>query len=220
VGPAILNANPQNSISWADLLMGYGPWIEPAPAGEVDFLPGHNSSYKRELLLQYGPALDAMLEAETVLHWDLRAKGHRLYLEPAAQTAHTNFSLASSWLNACFHSGRTFAATRAQQGGWSWLRRLAYAGGSPLIPLVRLWRILCDLSRPGRPLGLGIRVAPQLLLGLSVDGLGQMVGYAFGAGAARQRLMEYEFHRDRHSAQSPIHTGPVEETTEQSAPRK
>ena len=47
---------------------------------EVDYLPGHNSSYKRDVLLGYGDRLESMMESETVLHWDLRAKGHRLYL--------------------------------------------------------------------------------------------------------------------------------------------
>ena len=86
VGPAIGNANPGSMISWANLLLEYGPWLEPATAREIDHLPGHNSSYKRGILLDYGPELEAMLESESVLHWDLRAKGYRLYLEPKAKT--------------------------------------------------------------------------------------------------------------------------------------
>jgi len=54
--------------------------MDPAPAGFVDYLPGHNTSYKRELLLGYGADLDSMMEGETSLHWDLRSKGHKLYL--------------------------------------------------------------------------------------------------------------------------------------------
>lgn len=54
VGPLARNANPGSIVGWADLFIAYGPWLEPAPGKEMDCLPGHNSSYKRELLLPYG----------------------------------------------------------------------------------------------------------------------------------------------------------------------
>jgi len=199
VGPVIRNANPQKRISWADLLISYGPWLDPAPAGPVDFLPGHNSSYKRSLLLEYGERLETMMEAETVLHWDLRGRGYELYLEPAAKIAHSNFARLGSYLPAQFLSGRMFAATRVQGGGWPVAKRLLYAFASPLIPLVRLARILRNMSRPGRPLHQALRVLPELLLGLSADALGQMLGYALGAGNAREKLVQLEFHRYRHA---------------------
>jgi hypothetical protein len=200
VGPVVRNANPNSIVSWADLLIGYGPWLDPAPAGTVDHLPGHNSSYKRAVLLEYGDELEAMLEAETVLHWDLRAKGYDLYLEPAAKTAHTNFGRLSSWMPVQFHCGRLFAADRARQ--WSRWRRLFFVGGSPLIPLVRLYRIVKELLRPGRRRGLLPRALPALMVGLSLDAVGQMMGCACGAGDSKQRLSEFEFHRERHLAGS------------------
>src|SRR5262249_25451496 len=49
VGPAVRNANPNGLISWVDFLLGYGAWLDPLPGGEIDHLPGHNSSYKRDI---------------------------------------------------------------------------------------------------------------------------------------------------------------------------
>ncbi|MGH7455374.1 MAG: glycosyltransferase family 2 protein [bacterium] len=196
VGPVIKNANPATAVSWADFLIGYGPWLDPTPEGPVEFLPGHNSSYKRARLLEYGAELEAMMEAETVLHWDLRKKGHQLYLEPAAKTAHVNFSLFSSWVKAQYHCGRVFAGTRIKT--MSVLQRLLYIGGAPLIPFVRLWRILKEMRRPGRPQITLFRVLPVLFLGLTLDGLGQMIGYALGIGSSKVRLTNFEFHRRQH----------------------
>jgi hypothetical protein len=105
VGPAVRNANPKSVTSWADFLIAYGPWSEPAAAGEVEHLPGHNSIYKRAILLDYGPGLEAMLEAESILHWDLRARGYRLYLEPKAKVAHLKFGLLSSLTQGQFALG-------------------------------------------------------------------------------------------------------------------
>lgn len=198
VGPVVGNANPNSRMSWADFLMGYGPWQDPTPAGEMEHLPGHNSSYKRDILLRFGSRLDSMMEAESVLHWDLRRNGCGLYLEPAAKTMHVNFTLLSSWIQAVFQSGRKFAAFRASNEHWSRARRLLFAAASPLIPLVRFRRIVGDLRRPGRPRHILPGVAPILLLGLAVDSAGQMAGCALGMGAAREQLLCFEFHRYRH----------------------
>ncbi len=202
VGPVVGNANPGSKMSWADFFLGYGPWQDPTPAGEMEHLPGHNSSYKRDILLRYGARLDAMLEAESVLHWDLGRNGYRLYLEPAAKTMHVNFTLLSSWIRALSQAGRKFAAFRVANEGWSLSRRLIFAGASPLIPLVRFRRIAGELRRPGRPGHLLPGVAPLLLLGLAVDAFGQMLGCALGPGSANEEVLCFEFHRYRHVRKS------------------
>jgi hypothetical protein len=197
VGPAMRNANPDTIVSWADLLIGYGPWLAPVERGDRDFLPGHNSSYKRAVLLEYGDALDTLMEAETVLMWDLRRRGHRLLLEPDAVAAHTNFGFWSSWVQVSFLNGRAFADTRS--GEWSRARRLVFAVASPLIPFVRLARTLGDVRRLGRGPTFVARVVPAVCVGLFFDALGQMAGYAFGAGATHERLAEFEWHRWKHT---------------------
>jgi hypothetical protein len=196
VGPVVDTANGDSRVGWADFLVGYGPWLGPSAAGERDFLPGHNSSYKRELLLQYGPDLDRMLESETILHADLRHKGHRLYLEPEARILHLNFESPSVWIRAQYYSGRAFAAPRSEQ--WSLVRRLLYLLGGPLIPLVRFGRIVGQARGSGRwsvpPPG----AWPVLLLGLGISAAGEMIGYAVGAGDAIERRCDLEFHRVWH----------------------
>lgn len=196
VGPAMANANPHSLISWANLIIEYCEWLDPCPAGVAEHLPGHNGSYKRAHLLEYDDQLEAMLEAESILQWDLRAKGYELYLEPAAKTYHQNFSSTFSWLPLRFNSGRLFAATRAR--GWSPSRRLFYTVSAPAIPVVRLLRIVRQLRKPGRKRELLPRVLPMLIAGLIVDGAGEMVGYVLGAGGAMRRLSDMEFHRERY----------------------
>lgn len=196
VGPAVSNANPGNAVSWADLLIAYAPWIHPAAAGEAAFLPGHNSSYRRDVLLACRERLDALLENETLLHWELRRQGLRLRLQPHAVTAHTNFGQLFPWLPVQFRCGRLFAAARA--GAWPLPKRLLYAAATPLIPALRLWRILRELARPERH---SLHLPPGslwlVLLGLAVDGLGQLVGAALGCGDAARGFAEAEFERDR-----------------------
>lgn len=199
VGPAVGNANPQSTLSWTNLAIEYGPWLDPVPAGPVNHLPGHNSSYKRDRLLAYGSQLEAMLEAETVLHWDLRAKGHRLYLEPAAKTFHLNFSSLGASLRLRFLGGRLFASSRARY--WKPLRRILYGAASPLIPLVRLPRALRDLHRAGLLPRLLPQVLAVLAFTLASDAVGEMIGYLFGGGQTMRTLSEMEFERHRFLSQ-------------------
>ena len=192
VGPAMDNGNPQSLISWADFILGYGPWFNPSGADEVDLLPGHNTSYKRELLLGYGERLEALLGAETNLHQDLRARGYRLYLEPAAKAFHTNFTEPSRWIPYLFYSGRVFAAERGRN--WPPLRRAGYSAGACLIPLVRLMRLMPGVRRTRPDLAVG--VLTPLLFALIVDAVGQGIGYALGAGPAAEKVALLEFHRE------------------------
>jgi len=141
------NANPESLISWEYLFTAYGRWAEPAEPGEIDDVPPHNSACKRGVLLECGPELETVLEVETNLHWELRARGHRLYLEPAARTHHVDFMLLSPFVRAEFHYGRLFAAARSAR--WPILWRFMYTCGGPLIPLVRLLRVLSGTA-PGR----------------------------------------------------------------------
>ena len=194
VGPVVRNANPGSAISCADFLIAYGIWQEGVSGGIVEHLPGHNSSYKRSVLLDYGADLETMLEAESVLHWDLNRRGYRLYLEPRAKISHLNFGVLSFWLAAQFHSGRMFASVRSRD--WSPGKRSIYTCASPLIPGIRFWRLLRQLYHHSRKLP--PRGWPAVVLGLTVSALGEMIGYALGAGHARRQLTHLEFHRVRH----------------------
>jgi len=192
VGPKMRNGNPNTPISWADFYISYGEWAHPASSGTVRHLPGHNSSYKGDILLTYGDRLESLMQAESVLHRHLRARGYQLLLESSTYTSHLNFTSWSSWIKAQYHTGRQFAATWAQP--WSWTHRLLFTVASPLIPWVRLWRIQKHV-RSAQTSGFLICLLPVLLVGLLVNGFGQMMGYAAGAGDSIEKGTKYEFHR-------------------------
>jgi hypothetical protein len=192
VGPSIKNGNPDNMISWADFYASYSEWAQPVISGPVRHLPGHNSSYKKDFLLTYGDQLKSLMQAESVLHRHLRARRYQLWLESNTCTLHLNFTAWTPWIKAQYHTGRQFAATWAQP--WSWSRRILFTTASPGIPLVRLWRIQKHI-RLAHTAGFFIRLLPMLLAGLLANGLGQMVGYASGAGDSIEKVTQHEHHR-------------------------
>jgi hypothetical protein len=194
VGPSMCNGNPDSMLSWADFYQAYGEWTPPVSSGPIRHLPGHNSSYKRDILLEFGGDLETLMEAESVLHRHLQAKGYELYLESGTRTSHLNFDTWSAWIPARYYTGRQFASTWAHS--WSWPRRLLFIAASPLIPWVRLWRVQSRV-RSRQTFGFYVRLLPVMFSGLLVEGVGHMLGYAAGAGDSAEKVNRCEFHRIR-----------------------
>lgn len=179
VGPSIENANPESTLSWANILLDYGRWLATSERGVIDDVPGHNAAYKRDALLQFGDDLPRQLRADSIMHAELRRRGYELYLEPAAKIEHLNVSRLRWSAKERFFSSRQFAGVRARD--WPVLRRLLYIGGAPLIPVVRLKRIIGFARRPANAPSL-LRLLPALSFVLLISAAGELVGYAFGPG--------------------------------------
>lgn len=190
VGPVMLNANPYSGLSWGCFLVYYGHWLVAQPPEEVKHLPANQSCYKRDLLLQYGSRLSEMLETESLIHWDLLSRGHQLYQEPTARVYHLNYSLLSPMLLEYYLASRVFAAKRGL--GWRIPTRVIYALGAPLLPLVRLRRIVKNASKAGLPRKVLFGGFAGLVLVLVAGSAGEAFGYAFGAGKASERLARFE----------------------------
>jgi len=192
VGPSMRNGNPVNVVSQADFCQAYGQWSRPVTSGPVRHLPGHNSSYKKDILLAFGPYLPILMQAESVLHRRLKAQGYDLLLEAETCTSHLNFNSWSNWIPARYYAGRQFAGTWCT--GWPSIRRLFYVLGSPGIPWLRLWRVRQSVGRePG--LFNRVKLALAILAGFIVEAAGNLAGFAAGTGDSNQKIAHYEFHR-------------------------
>ncbi len=198
VGPAMICANPQSAMSWSNFFIDFGEWIERWQAGPTERLPGHNTAYRRDLLLAYGASLDDALASEWHLQADLRAGGHQLLYEPAARTRHLNVvGLAS--IRARFDHARVWAVWRCRS--WSRPHRFVYAAGAPLIPFRRFPGVFREVTRAGR--GFDVRLFVLLWVGLAACSAGELVGYAMRQpGASGRRFARSELHRSRYAGVS------------------
>jgi hypothetical protein len=189
VGPQIVNANPGTGLSWANLSIDYGPFLRP-DRGEAHALPGQNAALRTALLDRYRPDLGERMRMPYLFFKTLRDDGSRLFVEPAARSAHLNVTDYRAWLGERFGAARIFAADRA--AAWPRWRRALYTLGSPAIPPLRARRALRDLRRGGGP----ARAIAPLLAGLLVSGLGEAVGYAVGMGKDEPRIFLVELDRE------------------------
>jgi hypothetical protein len=197
IGPAMGNANPRSALSWSHLLIDYGLWLDPSPGGTMPDIPGHNASYKRAALLDFErDALALALDHGGALHHKLQSWGHGLSIEPLARCFHLNPSKWSDSVSMRFHAGRIFGASRS--AGWSALARVAYVIGAPLLPVMRLRYRLANLRRARRTReALCPMHAVTLLLMTLVGVLGEVCGYALGAGTSPLVMLDFEFGRYR-----------------------
>jgi hypothetical protein len=197
-GPLMINANPRLAASWANFVIEYGPWAGWREPQAFSHLPGNNGSYRRDVLLSFGERLEAMLDAESLLHWSLTARGERLRHEPAARVHHVNITAMGPFGRVHFHYARMFAAARS--ASWPIPKRWVYALGGWMIPLIRLRRHWPDIHR----------VTPRecrraafwvlFAYGLAMAAAGEIAGYLAGAGQSREAIYWLEFHRPRYLA--------------------
>lgn len=197
VGFAIENANPETLTSWAHLYGQFGPVVAPIASGEIDFLAGHHVSYKTDLLLSYGDLLRDVLEDECALFLDLRAKGERLFIAGDAISRHVNVSDVRSYVRGDYLGQRSFAAARVKLETWRWWKRCLYALAAPLVPWVRLRRIVADIRRTGRDDQMLPRILGPISLALLAGAWGEMLGYLLGRGDAAERRAPMELQRER-----------------------
>jgi glycosyltransferase involved in cell wall biosynthesis len=196
VGPRVVSGNPGSGFSDAMGLINYGAWTGPQTAREMDMLPGNNSAYRRQALLDFEPDLSRLLMADTVLQWRLAEDGGRLCVEPEATLAHRYPTGLWSAAKGEYLYHVCFADVRAQSFGWTVPMRLAYAAGSVLIPWLRLARMM----RAYRDLEAGVIVRKNLVgvfLLLSAAVAGQAVGVLFGSRGSERRFTEFELNEPR-----------------------
>jgi hypothetical protein len=108
--------------------------------------------------------------------------------------AHVNISLTGSYLAMSYAGGRVFGASRASQ--WSVGRRVLYALLFPLVPLLRLKRLLQQLDTPQkRRKSKFWKTVPLIMVGLVCHAFGEAVGYLLGSGNIIAKYTNYELNR-------------------------
>ncbi len=186
--PVFENENPPALVSWAGLINGYAFWLAGQPGGRLARAPLFNAAYDRAFLLGLGHELGTILAQGEEMMARIRAARGEIRLEPAARIGHTNFAQTGPWLRQRLVAGRVIASVRSEH--WSRLRRIAYALGAPLIPVVLLRRYRDAAARVISQNELSPALWPVLTCGLASQAAGEMLGYAFGRSPAAERCYD------------------------------
>ena len=173
----------------AVFLCEYGRFMPPFH-GEVMTLPGNNVSYRRRLVLDWLEARGENGFLEVFAHRDWRAQGIRLWADERIAVRHIGRWTRDTVTRAAFHHGRAFAGQRFEGGGASRTgSRLAFAVGSPLLPLLKTARVAGEVFARTGLAGSLLRALPWIIVFHTSWAWGEMLGYLFGPGRSADRWL-------------------------------
>ncbi len=179
VGGAIANAATGKLVDWAAFLCEYSACLPPIPAGRSEWLPGNNVIYRRELLDRYR-AVTAEGRWENRLHDAMKADGEVLWCRPDIVVGHKKHYTFGEYLTQRYFYARSYAGGRV--AGKSLASRVGYGAAATVLPPLLLVRTLQRLSAKKVDRGLVLRSLPMIAVFVTSWGLGEVVGYWFGAG--------------------------------------
>ncbi|MEE8526092.1 MAG: glycosyltransferase [Thermoanaerobaculia bacterium] len=188
VGGAVILDGPATAANRAAYLFEYGAFNPPIEAGCTDGdLPGNNVAYRRRLLVEdCGDILDREGFNKPFVHQRIRERQGKLVLRAGMRVRHLSRHRFLPFAVRRFHYGRCFGAVRWRRSPFR--QRLLYGLGAPAVPA---WLMVRHLLRSFRhPVNRRylLHAAPALLGICLFWGLGEWIGYWFGAGRSCERL--------------------------------
>jgi GT2 family glycosyltransferase len=185
VGGSVENAATETWLDWAAFLCEYSHCIPPLPAGPAEWLTGNNVVYRRELLERYREVIDEG-KWENHLHDRLRADGVRLMCRPEIEVGHKKHYTFGEYLSQRYLYARSYAGARVT-GAPVW-KRLAYGAAAFVLPPLLFYRTVRRIFAKGRHRGWLVRSLPLLAVFVTAWGLGEVIGYWFGAGNSLSKV--------------------------------
>jgi hypothetical protein len=185
VGGAIEPDGYTGGLDWAVFYCEYARFLPPLH-GEVAALPGNNASYHRDLALRWLDEHGADGFLDVAAHRDWQEEGIPLRAEGRMTVRNVNRWTQDTATRSAFHHGRAFGGLRFRGAG-AVRRRLFFAGGSPLLPLLKTARVAREVLRRAGPRGSLVRALPWIIVFHTSWALGELVGYLFGPGRSAAR---------------------------------
>jgi len=198
VGYAFTNGSPDSRWSRAALIADYGFFVHPVPGGPSLILAGNNVSYARWFLDELGDAFEKSVGVDFNVQQMANARGHRMKIAPDVLAAHGCYAKISELAAANYYYVKILAVARARLGGWSYPKRVIWAGGVLLlVPLLRLFRLARSIGpRPSLRADF-LNAIPVLIIIYIAAAFGEANGYLFGVQDAEEKFVEYELNTPR-----------------------
>lgn len=180
IGGAVEMSDNRSSLTdWAAYFCDYGQFMLPARSGIVDAVPGNNMSIKH-IALESGKEFVENEFWKTLWCRKLQSEGVELFSDPAILVnCHKTYKLIP-FLVRRFYQGRCFAGMRAMK--FSNIKRIVYTSGTPILPLLSLFRTVSPIMHKKRHLAKLFLSMPVIVLAIVSWSAGESVGYAAGTG--------------------------------------
>lgn len=178
IGGCIEPANPGSYLGWAPYFIEFSRWMPGMPPRPIKDIATCNCVMSRDVIDQAGGFREQGYASDTALCWSATAAGQTVAFDPSLTAGHINITRLSTFLRKQAFHGRHFARMRLEVQGWRTGRRLSYAAGSVLLPLLLWARLARRVFGTARHYRIKFTlVSPLVLLGLCLWSAGEMAGY-------------------------------------------
>lgn len=185
IGGAVENGTTEHVVDWASFLMTQVHCVGPLTAGPAERIAGAATvTYKRNVLDRFPDhgTLGAIELLDTAV---LLRPGEILLNDDSIRVSHHQCLGIAATAELLFHNGRAIAGfRRASMSTGDWLRIV----GAPILPLyraLRAARIGWDKRIPHSAIAISL---PMQIVLQYAQGLGELAGYAAGAGSSPLKL--------------------------------
>jgi len=179
VGGPIEPGDFRGGLNWAVFYCDYGRFTSPF-SGEVDALPGNNTTYWRQAIAGFLDDPNGFYEV--FVNQQLQAKGQTLTANSRLAVRNMHQWVAADAISVPLHHGRGFAALRVARRPLP--MRLIYALASVIIPPLQTIRTIQRVRAKGRSDSHLLSALPWIVLYYSCWAFGEFLGYLFGAGSS------------------------------------
>ena len=186
VGGCVENAVFDTAFDWATFLCEYSYFLAPVAEGLNTILPGMNVAYKKEVLDSIEPQVLTSGFWETTLHPVLLAKGYQLYSTADIVIYHAKAFSLKLFLQQRFIYSQYYAGLRYRKEEKA--KRAIACCATIILPALLTFRAITQTFSKGRYVKQFFLALPYLLLFYIVWSLGEIYGYAVGAGNALNKI--------------------------------
>ena len=181
VGGAIAPGTYRRLLDWANYFCEYGRFMPPF-AGPQNALPGNNVTYNRTVLPAFAPGEGFY---EVFFHDAWLRTGKQLVADPKLAVTNVNHWSLRQMTNVPFHHGRAYAGMRSQT--FPFWRKGMYTVLSLALPFVKAARLAAVVLQRAQFRIQFLLSLPWTMLFLGSWSLGELVGYAAGAGDSAEQ---------------------------------
>jgi hypothetical protein len=189
LGSALRSGDPSTARMQSSFLLGYGQWLSP-PTGPAPILAGHNTIWRREVLVALEPRLEEELVVQAFLVKRARVEGRRFFLDGRASMRHFDPAGFGTGLIVLGSGGLGFGAIRTR--GWNPAAKLAFLCAAPLIGAMHWRRGFREFLRARDSSGLSWSCLASAIPQALAWGFGESIGAIMGVARVTPYLWRAE----------------------------
>ncbi|MDB9372525.1 glycosyltransferase [Nodularia sphaerocarpa] len=177
IGGSIANGNPESYIGWAYYFSSFNRFLPRPGVYKYTDLATGCLTIKKWIFEKYGYFSEDKFAEDTLFCWQMAEAGYPLLFMPDIKVYHINLENWQEFILKKIQHGKAFAQVRVRKYNFSTGKHLVYILGSPLLPLLLIYRCTKEVLKAPIYWKYFSQVLPLICLGLLAWSWGEFLGY-------------------------------------------